>query len=208
MEKEKIKVEEDQILKFYDEFGSKNFQLQTKTLTELGSKTLDLYFRSLELVIPIITSIGVIAGFGFTAYLYIQSKTIFFLGEGILVYGILNGLLWLQKIYKKEYDSIDNFTKSLQNHFDLRNNAFIKVYNQLISENHEILKEDFLELQKIDNNMIKIFKKNGNQPTLQIYSKTTYYCFIMGVIILFSSFFIYNIQHYICWIINFFLYIK
>ena len=197
-QEEKIKVKDEDVLDFYDEFGSKHFQLQSKTLGDFGNKKLDIYFKSIELVTPITTAVGVIAGFGFTAYSYVQSKMLFFLGEGILVYSILNGLLWLQKIYKSEYNSLDNFINKQQEYYKKRNTAFMVVYEQLISKSHEILKKDMDNLLEINKEALDIFKPT-EKPTSQIYSKEIYYCFVIGVIILFTSFFISNIQHYLCW---------
>lgn len=191
---EKIKVEKENVMNFYEELGSSNFKMQSKTLEKFGSAKLDIYFKSIGFVSAVTGVIGIIAGFGFTAFSFIQSKFLFFTGEAILFYAIFKGLTWVQHIYTSEYKSLENEFNKHQKYFKKRNEAFTIIYNQLISESHEINRTDIENLQKIDQEMLILFKPNEDDKLPQvIYSKEVYFCLLTGTIILFSSFFIYDL---------------
>jgi len=188
---EKIKISEENVLPFYDELGSSHFKLQGKTLEKYGELKLDIYFKSIGFVATVTSVIGLIAGFGFTAFSFIQSKPLFFVGEAVLFYGIFRGLVWVQGIYQSEYKGLEAETKKHLVHYKIRNEAFLKVYNQLLAPSHEIDKADFQNLQKIDQDSLILFKPSDEEKSPQtIYSKEVYGCLLAGTILLFSSFFI------------------
>ena len=188
---EKIKIAEENVLPFYDELGSSHFKLQGQTLEKYGELKLDIFFKSIGFVATVTSVIGIIAGFGFTAFSFIESKPLFFIGEATLFYGIFRGLVWVQGIYQSEYKGLEAETKKHLVHYKIRNEAFTKVYNQLISVGHEINKADLESLQKIDLDSLTLFKPNDEEkPPQTIYSKEVYGCLLVGTILLFSSFFI------------------
>ena len=194
---EKIQVKEEKVLNFYDEIGSKHFQLQGKVLEKYGGLKLDIYFKSIGFVISVLGIVGIIAGFGFTAFSYIQSKLLFFLGEGILAYGIIKGIVWVQSIYSNEFDSLDaEFTKH-KIFYEERNRLFMIVYEQLIDSKHEINIKDLENLQTKDNESLTLFKPTKEVKPQFIYSKELYICLFTGTIALFSSFFICDLLHFL-----------
>lgn len=196
---EKVRVEEKNVMLFYEELGSSHFKLQGTTLEKYGKLKLDIYFRSIDFAATITGVIGIIAGFGFTAFSSIESKPLFFLGEAILFYGIFKGLIWVQRIYQSEYKGLEDESKKHLVHYKIRNEAFTKVYNQLIAPGHEINKADLESLQKIDQDSLILFKPNDEErPPQTIYSKEIYGCLLAGAILLFSSFFIVDLIKFFC----------
>lgn len=193
---EKYKVKEDQVLNFYDEIGGKHFKLQGEVLEEYGKMKLDIYFKSIGFVISVLGIVGIIAGFGFTAFSFIESKLLFFLGESILAYGIIKGIVWVQSVYNNEFKSIEKEYNRHKKFYDERNELFFVVYKQLIDPTHEINKKDFENLQNKDKESLILFKyENGDVPHL-IYSKVLYGCLIIGTIALLSSFFIFSLLYF------------
>jgi len=191
---EKITIEKENVMNFYEELGSSHYKMQTHTLEKFGNAKLDIYFKSIGFVSSVTAVIGIIAGFGFTALSFIQSRFLFFIGEAILFYAIFKGLIWVQHVYTSEYESLEAEFNKHQEHFQKRNEAFIKVYNQLISESHKINRIDIENLQKIDQEMLILFKPNEIDKSPQvIYSKEVYFCLLIGTIILLSSFFVYDL---------------
>lgn len=187
---EKIKIEEENILPFYDEFGSKHFQLQSKILERFVGLQLDIYFKSVGFVSGVLGILGVIAGFGFTAFAFIQSKPLFFFGEALLIYAILKGIKWIQNIFSNEYSALVKEIEKHSNFFEERNELFMIVYNQLNLESHEIEKNDFQNLMSKDKESLTLFKPdNKNYKPQDIYSKEVYWSLTAGTVLLLLSFF-------------------
>src|SRR4051812_3211209 len=116
---EKVTIADENVLPFYDEMGSKHFQLQGKTLEKYGELKLDIYFKSIGFVATVTGVIGLIAGFGFTAFSSIESKLMFFAGEAVLFYGIFRGLVWVQRIYQSEFKGLEDVTKKHLAHYKI-----------------------------------------------------------------------------------------
>ena len=191
---DKVNITEENVMPFYEELGSSHFKLQGETLEKYGELKLDIYFKSVSFVATVTSVIGLIAGFGFTAFSFIESKLLFFAGEAILFYGIFRGLMWVQRIYQSEYKGLVTETNKHLVHYKVRNEAFTKVYSQLIAPGHQINRADIEALQKIDNDSLTLFKpSDGEKQPQTIYSKEVYACLIGGAILLFSSFFIFDL---------------
>ena len=187
---EKITIAEETILPFYDEFGSKHFQLQSKVLERFGTLKLDMYFKSVGFVSSVLGIVGVIAGFGFTAFSSIQNKPLFFLSEFILVGGIFRGVLWIQSIYTSEHNSLNTSFEKYKKFFEERNEVFMVVYNQLIVSPHEVNKKDMESLMNKDKESLALFKPEETKEESQtIYSKEVYWSLVFGTVLLFTSFF-------------------
>lgn len=194
-----MKLEQRQIKELYDEFGSKHFQMQSRTLKEFGTLLIDIFYKSVGFIIQVLSIIGIIAGFGFTAYSYIQSKFLFFIGEGILFFTIIYGIIWIQKTYEREYTSVHNKMKEFSDFFERRNKQFIeKVYPDLINKK-ELNEDEFRKLHDIDNEMLLVFKPEPLKDAkyIKIYPKKLYYWLIGGAIILLLSFVIKSIIFFI-----------
>ncbi len=186
---QKIPFNDGDKKKFYEQLGSRNFSLQGKVTSEYAKKKIDIYYKSLNLTTTVISVVGIIAGFGFTAFSFIESKPLFFIGEGLLVYSIIGGLVWLQNVYNSEFKSLDDAQKGHREYFSKRNELFGNVWKE-IEEKSEIDAEKLTELQVYGQEVLKLFAPQKNEKINRIFSKKLYYLMIAGTICLFSSFFI------------------
>ena len=187
---------EEEIKEFYETFGSKHLKMQSEILKEFGIKQIDIYFKSIGFVTTVISIIGIVAGFGFTAFEYIQSLPLFFVGEGLLFGMLFYGLFWVQKIYQGEYKTLNDTRKKYSDFFEERNKKFIELYNNALNT-HSMEKGKFIELHEIDQQSIDLFKVDDKEILQQIYSKPMYYLALIGAIFLFSSFFIIDLLNFI-----------
>ena len=184
-----IPLTESQFQEFYENFGSNNFKLQGKVLEDLGSRQLDIYFKSIGFATTVLGAIGIIAGFGFTAFGYIQCLWLFFLGELLLLGALFYGLFWTQGKYHAEFKSLEVERRKYMTFYEKRNNKFLELYNSWI-RNKTISKATLTELNEIDKGSISLFETPANRPIPAIYSWTMYVLMIVGTIILFGSFLI------------------
>lgn len=186
-----VEFTEEQIRGFYERFGGANFRLQSEVAKAYGDRKIEIYFKSVGFATAVISTIGIIAGFGFTAFADIESKLLFFIGEGILLYSILHGLMWVQKIYNSEFKNLDTAQEKHRTYFTARNKLFMEVWNS-ISNTKKVSKDKFAELVEKDKEAIQLFSPNESAKAKPntIFSKKLYYLMIVGAIILLSSFFI------------------
>jgi hypothetical protein len=200
---EKVRISEENVMTFYEAFGSNDFELQSTTLEKYGELKLNIYFKSIGFVTTVTSVIGIIAGFGFTAFSFIESRLLFFVGEAILFYGIFRGLKWAQDVYTAEFKALEAEMKKHVAHYEIRNKAFGVVYDQLLSANHEINQVDIENLNKVDRDGLILFKpsEEENKP-LVIYSKEVYMCLLVGTMVLFSSFFIFDLVKFVSSIVS------
>jgi hypothetical protein len=194
---EKIKLKNiEAIEELHKEIGSPIFKLQSETLKEIGNAQMDMFLRSLGFATTVISVIGIFAGFGFTAFAYIQSKFLFFIGEGLLFTALIMGLTWVQRTYQSEYSSLNQTRKMIKGHFDKRNDKYKSVFNRALND-REIDLKDLRELKAIDEETPDLFKNSMDDVAKRVYSKSVYCIAITGVITLFSSFFVNNLVHFV-----------
>jgi len=182
-----IPLTESEFQEFYENFGSNNFKLQGKVLEDLGTKQLDIYFKSIGFATTVLGVIGLIAGFGFTAFGYIQCLWLFFLGEGLLLGALFYGLFWAQRKYHEEFKSLEDERRKHMAFYETRNNKFLELYNSWIT-NRTISKATLTELNETDKGSISLFETAADRSAPSIYSQTMYVLMIAGTIMLFSSF--------------------
>lgn len=185
-----IELDEKEFNEFYENFGSKSLKMQGEILKDLGNKKIDIYFKSIGFTTSVTSVIGIIAGLGFTAFGYVQSTFLFFLGEGFLVGAIFYGLIWTQQVYAGEFHSLNSDSKKFRDFFDVRNEKFLALYNRALKD-HLINEKKFRELNEVDLESVNLFKTEKEEVP-QVYSKVTYFLGICGAVLLFSSFFIFD----------------
>ncbi len=188
---EEIAFNDKEIEEFYERFGSAKFSLQSEVARAYGDRKLDIYFKSIGFAATVISTIGIIAGFGFTAFGYVESRFLFFIGEGILLYSILHGLMWVQTVYNGEFQNLDSSQKRHRTYFTERNKLFMDVWNTL-SSSKKVSKKKFAELVEKDKGAVQLFapKDAAEEKPNAIFSKKLYYSMVAGAIVLLGSFFI------------------
>ncbi|MBI2024771.1 MAG: hypothetical protein HYT03_01600 [Candidatus Harrisonbacteria bacterium] len=193
---DQILLDDTLFKEFYDNFGSNSLQLQGRVLEDLGTKQLDIYFKSIGFAATVIGAVGLIAGFGFTAFGYVQSVPLFFVGEILLLGSLFYGLFWTQQKYQAEFKSIEDERRKLIEFYEKRNEKFMVLYNSWIST-RTISKTAFKELNEIDKESINLFKTEKDRSIPSIYSRTVYVLMITGTLVLFSSFFVFDFLYLI-----------
>ena len=103
--------------KFYEQFGSSRFRLQSEMAQDRGRRLLELYYRSIDFIYKTITTIGVIAGFGLTALGYVRSPVLFVVGESFLFGAIAFGIWATQKIYLREIENLEGLFSKIRVNF-------------------------------------------------------------------------------------------
>lgn len=193
---EKINLDQEKLEMFYNQFGSKKLVLQHEMSKDFGEKTLDLYYKSIDFIYKTITTIGIIAGFGFTGMDHAQNSILFIIGEGFLFSAIAFGIWVTQKIYLKEKKNLNNFYGKVRKHFSEWYELFRPIFDKAIK--NELTRDDVFSLQKKDEELASIFsdshpdfekdRKNDFLPTV---IWIIFGLFVVGIIMLLLSFLIY-----------------
>ncbi|OGD30938.1 hypothetical protein A2W39_01565 [Candidatus Azambacteria bacterium RIFCSPHIGHO2_01_46_10] len=151
---EKINLDQEKLELWYEQFGSKKFQLQSEMAEDHGKKTLDLYHRSIDFIYKTITIIGIVAGFGFTAIDHVKNDLLFILGEGLLFAAIAVGIWSTQKIYLGERKNFDDFFSKIKKHFKEWYALFKPVFDKAIKNN--LTRNDIIALQNKEWELVSI----------------------------------------------------
>src|ERR1700687_3612191 len=114
---------------FYDELGSRFFQLESATLQAYGEDQKKLLYEIFGSSKTLVQTIGVVAGFGFTALGYVQHLYLFIGGEFFLFVAIFAGLLWTQTAYKSNLASSNAEVARIKKLFAERYVVFKKIYD-------------------------------------------------------------------------------
>lgn len=110
-------MNQENLEKFYDHFGSKRFLLQSEMARERSKRLLELYYRSTDFIYKTITTIGIVAGFGFTALSHVRNVFLFTTGEGVLLSTIALGIWATQKIYLNEIKNLEGLYTRIRTNF-------------------------------------------------------------------------------------------
>lgn len=156
MANDTIHLDQDGLEKFYQEFGAKDFELQSKIAESFGGAFLDLYFKSVNFIYRIITVIGVIAGFGFTALGFVDNFWIFMAGELLLLSAIALGLYRTQQIYFTEAHHLWQEHEKISKHFEERNKIFDQIFHRAVAGS--ISTEDIRGLLEKDKELLTVFR--------------------------------------------------
>jgi hypothetical protein len=194
MADEEIKFSEEKWKEFYENFGSKYFQLESATLKAHGDDQKKLLYEIFGSTKTLVQTIGVVAGFGFTAISYVENLSLFILGEFFLFVAIFYGLFWTQKSYRSNLRGSIAETDKVKKLFAERYSVFKKIYDKALSDisntnEISIPKSDILDLQKKGNELMEKFtlqteSKNWSDP----FNWLMFFFAIGGTVILLSFF--------------------
>lgn len=159
---EKINLNQEKLEMFCEQFGSSNFRLQSKMAEDYGKTTLDLYFKSVDFVYKIATTIGVIAGFGFVGLGYVKSMALFIFGEMLLFAAIAVGIWSVQKIYLSEKADLDSLYSKIRTHFREYNDLFDRIfYNKALK--NDFSKNEIQQLMDKGRELLGILRDEGDK---------------------------------------------
>ena len=171
-----IQLERHQFYKIYDD--------KLDSLIERGNT---LEKQSIELFTTFLTSIGVIAGFGFTALGNVTNIRIFFLAESLLLFLIIYGLFILlryNKARKKQLNDEKDYNEELLS-------PRLNLYKDFLTL--EIPKKELYE--KLNQDDRRIFNLKPNSSNLLELDKHLIFALvilIIGIIFLLASFYNFN----------------
>ena len=160
MNGEEIKFSDGTWKEFYENFGSRFFQLESTTLKAHGDDQKKLIYEVFGSSKTLVQTIGVVAGFGFTGLGYVKNLPLFLTGEFFLFFTIFYGLYWGQKAYKTNLESSHAEVIRVKKLFADRYSVFKKIYDKALSditnENEiSIPKSDISDLQKQGNDLME-----------------------------------------------------
>jgi hypothetical protein len=185
----KLSWEEYQQL--YQQIGSKSLELQSEIMRELTDNQLDLFFKSSDYVYKIVTSIGLIAGFGFTASGIIKDMLRFSFGEAFLISAIAYGLFLIPKIYNEEMTSLEFSSKKYRDIFNKRNTDLTTVVNGYIRD-ETVRLSDVQRVLDWDSKLLAEFgeadKRSFTNPFITP-QKILISLLVLGSVLVLSSFF-------------------
>ncbi|PIY59384.1 hypothetical protein COY96_02145 [Candidatus Wolfebacteria bacterium CG_4_10_14_0_8_um_filter_37_11] len=193
---EKIDLNQEKLEMFYEQFGSKNLRLQSEMAKDHGKKSLDLYYKSIDFLYKTITTIGIIAGFGFTGLNYVRSYLLFFIGEALFFSAIAVGIWAIQKIYLDERKNFNSFYSQIKTHFKEWYVLFKPILDKAVKNDLE--REDMQKLQNKEKELLSILTdspevEKDRKEILPIIIWIIFYLFITGAAFLFSSFIFYKL---------------
>lgn len=154
----------------------------------------DIFYKSVSFVISILSIVGIVAGFGFTAFNYIESILLFFVGEFILLFSIIYGIIWIKKIYEEDFNRLHDFLKKQIVHQEKMNNNFSDI--EKIFANEDFDDDVFMEKISTITPSIDIENKDESMPR-KIFPKGLYEALLIGSFILFLSFFVRDLIYFL-----------
>jgi len=186
-------MNQENLEKFYEQFGSERFRLQSEMSREHGKRLLDLYYRSVDFIYKTITTIGIVAGFGFTAFGHVRNTLLFIVGEGFLFGAIAFGIWATQKIYLNEIKNLNGLFSKIRSNFSEYTTLLEAKLNK--AANNNITAEDIMELQNKDRELLVTLRGSPevekDRRQLDLFHSivwTFFALFIVGGLFLLSSF--------------------
>ena len=161
---------------------------------ERGKRLLELYYRSVDFIYKTITTIGIIAGFGFTAIGYVKSNFLFIAGEAFLFGAVAFGIWATQKIYLREINNLENLYSKIRDNFSEFITLFESKLNKAITDKF-LTTDDIEELQNKDRELLTILRESPegekDQKEMDLFPRIIwglFAIFIIGGLLLLSSF--------------------
>ena len=147
--------------RFYERFGSERFRLQSEMAKDRGRRLLELYYRSLDFIYKTVTTIGIVAGFGFTALGHVNNNFLFVLGEVFLFSAIAFGIWATQKIYSSEIENLENLYSKIRSNFSEYVSLFELKREKALENN--LTFDDIQQLQNKDRDLYTILSEAGKE---------------------------------------------
>jgi len=126
-----------------EETINKDYELRLKLIDDLASLKQKAYSELIGSIYKIIQTIGIVAGFGFTAIGMVESLKMFLFGEAFLFLSIFYGVYKTHLFYEKENAWIDKMVKKI----DLAGEK-LKDKTKTVDERHENFKGAILDNEK------------------------------------------------------------
>lgn len=139
--------------------------LYAEVMKEYGEKELKLIDDVLNFGYKIIQTVGIVAGFGFTAIGYVKNIYLFVSGEGILLLSIVYGVYKIKKIYSDNLNSIQSSRDRISKVFGEKSTLFQEVILKVVKEKVIDMVDFQSRLDAVDQKLLKEFSPNKNSNT-------------------------------------------
>lgn len=137
----------------------------SESMKEYGEKELKLIDDTLNFGYKIIQTIGIIAGFGFTAIGYVKNIYLFVLGEGVLFCSIIFGVNKIRQIYSNNLNSIQSFGAKIGAIFKEKSDIFQEAILGTVKNRMINLITFENKIAIVDQKFLKIFEPNKKSKT-------------------------------------------
>ncbi len=181
-----------EIDEFYERFGSRHLQTQSEMMKDYSGHILDLENKTISFLYSIATTIGVFAGFGFTAISRVEYLHVFMLGELLLMSAVFFTILFIQRTHLSTKNELWNQWNDYRIHFNERNNLFSSILQKVLKE--KIYPENNMrELFDKDKQLIKKMYTDGRiedkfGKSLKRVTYIVLCLFTLGVLLILVSF--------------------
>ena len=165
MQKNLIKTT-DEVIALLQKMSHEFHLLYSTVMTEYGKKEIKLVDNILNFGYKIIQTVGIVAGFGFTAIGNVKNIYLFVLGEGILLISIIYGVNKIKKIYTSNLNGIQLSSNNVCKILFEKSKIFQKIIPKALSSGLIDMDNFQLKLDIIDQKLIKEFspiKSSGNK---------------------------------------------
>ncbi len=150
-------------------------------LRDVSEKRIESRQNVIRHIYQLITAIGVVAGFGFTALPSVQNPTAFILSEFLLLGAMAIGMWFTSPNYLETEKEYADWIHEIQKAIDTR----IAIENSFPPEK---IFEEFKRANNIEHNVFKSDDDDNNDRPNMDFPKTIFYMFCGGAILLLLSF--------------------
>lgn len=148
-----IRLSEEEYRDLYEGWISKGLRTEGEVMSEFSDRERELLYKYIDFTYQILSTLGIFAGFGFTAINNVQTLWLFILGEGILISTILYGLVWLKRFYTSNLAPLQESSREIFKLYKQRDEIFLRISGDFL-EKQVLKKENLINAQKKDQEVL------------------------------------------------------
>lgn len=179
----------DERLALLQQMSHEFHMVYAEAMKEYGEKELKLIDDVLNFGYKIIQTIGIVAGFGFTAIGYVKNIYLFVSGEGIFLLSIVYGVYKIKKIYANNLSGIQSSSDSKSKVFAEKSKLFQEVILKAVKEKVIDMGNFQSRLDEVDKKLLKEFspdKKTNIKKDEDFLTPLIVFLVLGGAALLFS----------------------
>lgn len=167
--KDKIKLDEKDYRELYEGWMAKSLKTENEVMGEYADRERELLYKYIDFTYQMLTTLGIFAGFGFTAFSMVRTVWLFILGEIFLIAPIIIGLVWLKKFYDSNLEPLQNSSREIFKIYKQRDEIFLKISNDFL-KGQFLLKENLINAQNKDQEILNWIREHTgeNQQTKEV----------------------------------------
>lgn len=182
----------DEVIVLLQKMSHEFHVLYANTMKEYGKKEMKLIDNILNFGYKIIQTVGIVAGFGFTAIGDVKNIYLFVLGEGILLISIIYGVNKIKKIYTNNLNAIQLSSNNIGNVLFEKSKVFQETIPKALRSGLIDINNFQLKLDILDQKLVKEFSPiKSSQKKSEDFLTPLIIFLVLGGIGLLSSFICY-----------------